>query len=289
MKRITVPAYAKINLFLDVINKRNDGYHNIESVMQSVSLCDEVTVEVEVGEGIEINQFFENSDLPCDETNLCYKAANAYLVYFGIDNVKININVDKRIPCQAGLAGGSADAAAVIRGLDMAFGKTTDTALLSKIGLMVGSDVGFCIYGGTCAVEGRGEIVKPIAKLEKYWVVIAKSNSESVSTSVAYSRIDSNEKKTSPKIMFSDYVDAVIDGNNAKVESGMYNLFQDVMKDELTDTYEIIGIMKKNGSLGAQMSGSGPSVFGLFDCEEKARVALKALEERCFAAVCRMV
>ncbi len=289
MKRITVPAYAKINLFLDVINKRKDGYHNIESVMQSVSLCDDVTVEVQVHEGIEINQYFANSDLPCDETNLCYKAAKAYLDYFEIRNIKINISVDKRIPCQAGLAGGSADAAAVIRALDKALGNETDVKTLSRIGLTVGSDVGFCIYGGTCAVEGRGEIIKPITKLSKYWIVIAKSNFESVSTAVAYFRIDTEERKSQPQASYSDYVNAVNNGNSCIIERGMFNLFQDVMKDELRETYEIIDVMKKNGSLGAQMSGSGPSVFGLFDNENKANKVLKALDGRCFAVLCRTV
>ncbi len=289
MKKVDLLANAKINLFLDVMSKRDDGYHNIESVMQSVSLADEVSLDVEDNEGVEINQYFENSDLPCDENNLCYKAAMAYINYFGIDNIRVNIRVNKQIPAQAGLAGGSADAAAVIRALDTALEKGSDVATLSEIGLSVGSDVGFCIYGGTCAVEGRGEHIKPVKKLNRYWIVIAKSFNESVSTSVAYSRIDNKARASYPQVSFVDYVNAVNAGNSNLVECGMYNKFQDVMSDELKETYEIIEVMKKNGSLGAQMSGSGPSVFGLFDSVEKAEAALGALNGKCFAVVCHTI
>ena len=289
MKKVDLLAYAKINLYLDVVSKRDDGYHNIESVMQSVSLADEVSLDVECCDGVEINQCFENSDLPCDETNLCYKAAKAYINYFNIDNIRVSIRVNKQIPAQAGLAGGSADAAAVIRALDTALGKGSDVATLSEIGLSVGSDVGFCIYGGTCAVEGRGELIEPLKKLDRYWLVIAKSYSESVSTSLAYLRIDNKARTSYPQASFVDYVNAVNEGNSDVIENGMYNIFRDVMSDELKETYQIIEAMKKNGSLGAQMSGSGPSVFGLFDCVEKAEAALGALNGKCFAVVCHTV
>ncbi len=289
LKSVIIPAYAKINLFLDVTSRRDDGYHNIESVMQSVSLCDDVCVEVEDFDGIEINQYFENSDLPCDKTNLCYKAAMAFLEFFNISNIRVIIKVKKQIPCQAGLAGGSADAAAVIRALDVLLNKNSDVDLLCKIGLTVGSDVGFCIVGGTCAVEGRGEIIKPLCSLDKYWLVIAKSDNENVSTAVAYSRIDSLNRDSYPVIAFADYVNAVNTCERDTIVSGLYNLFSDVMRDELSQTYEIIDIMKKNGSLGAQMSGSGPSVFGLFESLESATSAYELLRDKCFAVVCETV
>lgn len=289
MKSLTLPAYAKINLFLDVISKRDDGYHNIESVMQSISLFDEVCVEIGEFDGLQINQTFENSDLPCDNTNLCYKAAKAYIDYFELTDLKINIKVKKQIPCQAGLAGGSADAAAVIRALDKLFNKHSSAGILAKIGMTVGSDVGFCVIGGTCAVEGRGENIKPLQPLKRYWLVVAKSDNENVSTAVAYSRIDTLERESYPSITFEDYVKAV---NNRKcdiIENGLYNLFSDVMSDQLHETYDIIDIMKKNGSLGAQMSGSGPSVFGLFDSHESATAVYKLLSDKCFAVVCETV
>ena len=289
MKTVSLNAYAKINLFLDVVSKRDDGYHNIESVMQSVSLADEVSVKIDAYSGVEICQTFHNSDLPCDNTNLCYKAAKAYLDYFNISDVKVDINVVKKIPCQAGLAGGSADAAAVIRALDILFEKGSDNKLLSDIGLKVGSDVGFCIFGGTCAVEGRGEIVKPLTELDGYFVVVAKSEKENVSTALAYSRIDSREEVVPPETSYENYVSAVNSKSSSVIQNGMYNIFQDVMSQELNDTYEIIDIMKKNGSLGAQMSGSGPSVFGLFDSIEKANNALSVLSEKYFAEICKTV
>ncbi len=289
LNKISVNAYAKINLYLDVVSKRSDGYHNIESVMQSVSLCDRVTVTLDTdAAGQKITQDFGESDLPCDETNLCYKAAKAYLDYFEIRDFDIHISVEKNIPHAAGLAGGSSDAAAVIKALDGLYDKNTDIEVLKDIGLKVGSDVPYCIEGGTCRVCGRGETVSKLSPLGGFYVVISKSEKESVSTKEAYSRIDL-KKESDSKTSFEDYVCAVNEKDNDVIASGVYNIFQSVMSDTLSDTSKIIESMKKDGAVSALMSGSGPSVFGLFEKREDAESSALNLRKSYFAVVCTLV
>ena len=290
MKEITLDANAKINLYLDVVSKRSDGYHNIESVMQTLSLSDKVSVRWnECINKKSIKQTFINSDLPCDETNLCYKAAKAYFNCFDIDSYDIEISVEKNIPEAAGLAGGSADAAAVIRALDILCKKNSADTVLSEIGLMVGSDVAFCIVGGTCKVCGRGEIVEKLSPIPKLWAVVSKSQNESVSTKEAYAKIDSREINSDEKISFNDYIDALSRGDIKALTENVYNVFQNVMADSLCDTYEIINSMKKDGALCSLMSGSGPSVFGLFDNEELAKNACGNLKNKYYAELCMPV
>ncbi len=287
MKKITLDANAKINLYLDVVSKRNDGYHNIESVMQTLSLSDKVSVKCNgCSNKRSIKQAFINSALPCDETNLCYKAAKAYFDYFDIDSYDIEITVEKNIPEAAGLAGGSADAAAVIRALDKLYGKNSTDTVLSEIGLKVGSDVAFCIVGGTCKVCGRGEIVEKLSPMPKFWVVVSKSQNESVSTKEAYAKIDSREQNTDGQISFADYIAALKHSDIKFLTENVYNVFQSVMADSLYDTYEIINSMKKDGALCSLMSGSGPSVFGLFDNEELAKTACSNLKNKYYAELC---
>lgn len=288
----TVLANAKINLYLDVVGKRDDGYHDIESIMQSVSLSDSVNVKLNAESGKSIKQKFIGSDLPCDETNLCYKAAYAYFDYMEIDEYDIEITVTKNIPEAAGLAGGSADAAAVILALDKLYGKNTDTDTLMKIGLKVGSDVAFCIVGGTCVVTGRGEHVTKLARLPEYTVLIVKSTNESVSTKEAYKRIDGKRASVKSHISFADYKKAVESSNKKVIESGVYNIFEEVMQDSLSDTQRIIAKIKENGALAALMSGSGPSVFALFEdasSAEKTAEELKNTVCDCFTCVCKTV
>ncbi|MBQ7822513.1 MAG: 4-(cytidine 5'-diphospho)-2-C-methyl-D-erythritol kinase [Clostridia bacterium] len=290
MKRITLDAPAKINLYLDVTSKRNDGYHNIESVMQSVTLVDTVTVTLGEKTGQHITQHFENSSLPCDETNICFKAARAYLDRFGINDYDIDISVIKNIPEAAGLAGGSTDGAAVLRALDILYENNTSTETLCEIGLTVGSDIAFCIVGSTAAVTGRGEYVKKLAPLSDtgLYLVIAKSQKESVSTREAYRRIDADSISARGSVSFDEYVKAVENKDIKTLTEGVYNIFERVMSDSLTDTYKIISIMKDAGALASMMSGSGPSVFGIFESREAAEKACHILENDYFATVCEL-
>ena len=289
MKKITLEAYAKINLYLDVTSKRSDGYHNIESVMQTVSLSDTVTVSIdENADSKSIIQHFSNSDLPCDETNLCYKAAVAYFKHYGFENYAVEISVEKRIPEAAGLAGGSADAAAVIRALALLCENNSSDEKLCEIGLAVGSDVPFCIIGGTCAVTGRGESVTKLEPLTGVYAVISKSANESVSTKEAYARIDSNCSNSMPSIPFDAYINAVCSGDTVNIAEGAYNIFQNVMSDTLVDTYKIIDTLKQSGALCSLMSGSGPSVFGIFETKKLAEKACEDLKKSYFAAFCEL-
>ena len=290
MNKVKLYANAKINLYLDVVSKRNDGYHNIESIMQTLSLADEVTVERKESVSTKsIKQNFPNSDLECDETNLCYKAAAAYFEHYKIESYDIEITVEKNIPHAAGLAGGSADAAAVIRALDKLFEKNSPDCVLCEIGLKVGSDVAFCIVSGTCKVTGRGEFVEKLPAIPKLWAVVSKSSRESVSTKEAYAKIDSGISARDRKSAFEDYVNAVSCGDIIKITDNVYNVFQNVMADSLSDTFKIIDSMKKDGALCAMMSGSGPSVFGLFDNMELARNACANLKKQFYAELCEPV
>ncbi len=291
--KAVINANAKINLYLDVVSKREDGYHNIESIMQSVSLADVVTVTKNDARGQKTEQKFYNSELACDETNLCYKAARAYFDYFNISEYDILIEVTKNIPEAAGLAGGSADAAAVIRALDELYDGKSDVKILEEIGLKVGSDVAFCIVGGTCAVTGRGENVEKISDLPEYFVLIVKSARESVSTREAYKRIDENSARCKQNVGFEEYKNAVIGADTDVIEKGAYNIFEEVMRDCLDDAQKIIDKIKEDGAPCALMSGSGPSVFGLYknkrDAEKTASELKKLMGENCFTCVCKTV
>lgn len=290
MKTISLNAYAKINLFLDVTSKRPDGYHNIDSVMQAITLCDVVKVDLAYDTVAKnIHQSFIGAELACDESNLCYKAASAYLKYYNIESYDIRISVEKRIPLAAGLAGGSSDAAAVIRALDILYDKNSSPETLCEIGLKVGSDVPFCIISGICAVTGRGENVRSLAPLGDMYVVVAKSKNESVSTKKAYALIDSNENDAYSHANFDEYVKAVQRSDINAICGGVYNIFQTVMRDELTETYELIELLKKEGAACAMMSGSGPSVFAVFKKRQAAERAAVKLSQRYFAELCEFV
>jgi len=179
-------ANAKINLFLDVTSRREDGFHDIKSVMQSVSLCDYIKLNAELSEVIEISITTNLSDLPLDENNLVYKSAAKYLKHFDI-TAKIDIDLEKHIPVGAGLGGGSSDAAATLRALNKIFGLATQTELLS-MAAELGSDVPFCLVGGTAICTGRGERMEKIQG-NNYNLVISIGN-ERVSTPKAYSMLD---------------------------------------------------------------------------------------------------
>ena len=260
-------ANAKINLFLDVTSRREDGFHDIKSVMQSVSLCDYIKLNAEPSEVTEISITTNLSDLPLDDNNLVYKSAAKYLKHFGI-TAKIDIDLEKHIPVGAGLGGGSSDAAATLRALNKIFGLATQTELLS-MAAELGSDVPFCLVGGTAICTGRGEKMEKIQG-NNYNLVISIGN-ERVSTPKAYSMLD---------IKYSNFSSA---SYTPKVDvTSFYNIFESV-----TDIDEIVcikEIMRKNGAERTLMSGSGPSVYGIFESERDAISAQDALTERGYKA-----
>lgn len=273
-------ANAKINLFLDVTSVREDGFHNIKSIMQSVSLCDTLFVSTTESDRTEIVIKSDAENLPLDENNLIYVSAKKYLEYFAI-NAKIEITLQKQIPIGAGLGGGSADAAATLRALNKIFGRASRDELLS-LAAKIGSDVPFCLVGGTALCEGKGEIMTPISFDGEMYLVIAIGK-ERVSTPQAYRALDElNNFVFTPDprgdLLFRDMSCGKLSVDN------FYNIFEDVTN--LPEIQKIKEILIKNGAEFAMMSGSGPSVFGVFADRQSACFAAEKLTSEGFSAFC---
>ena len=260
-------ANAKINLFLDVTSRREDGFHDIKSVMQSVSLCDYIRLSADTSEKTKISITTNLADLPLDENNLVYKSAAKYLKYFGI-RAKIDVDLEKHIPVGAGLGGGSSDAAATLRALNKIFGYATETELLS-MAAELGSDVPFCLVGGTAICTGRGEKMERIQG-NNYHLVISIGNTR-VSTPKAYAMLDDK------------YNNFYSSSYTPKTDvTSFYNIFESVT--DIDEIGRIKEIMIKNGAEQVLMSGSGPSVFGIFENENVATEARNRLVDVGFVA-----
>jgi 4-diphosphocytidyl-2-C-methyl-D-erythritol kinase len=259
-----IKANAKVNLSLDVTGKRADGYHTLRSVMQSVSLCDVITVE-ESGElSIVCGKCIKSAD------NLALKAAEIYLNKVNSCK-KYKITVEKNIPVAGGLGGGSADAAAVLIALNILHGNILTQNELCELGLTLGADVPFCIIGGTALAEGVGEILTPITNLPDCFIVIAKKGNKS-STGDMYKKLDSGER-----IKISDIDQIAIglaEGSIKRVAGGLYNCFEEVAGD----ISEVKNILLKYGALYAGLSGAGPGVIGVFENEDNAKTAVDTLK-----------
>lgn len=276
MNAVKEKAYAKINLYLDCLNKRSDGFHDIRTVMHSLSLSDEVTVGLLSRDRRNIRLNIEgNRRLPAGSKNLAYMAAQLFLDRAGID-ADIIIRLDKKIPVSAGLAGGSTDAAATLRALNRLFGKCfTDKALLS-MGAELGSDVPYCLVGGTALCEGRGERITRLQSMLHLYTVVAVDN-EHVSTQQAYSALDirySNFDGTVPTAgaMHFDELLSYIE-NGVFPPSGLYNIFESAVLEDCPGATAIKDRLVSLGAKFAIMSGSGPSVYGIFDNPDTAKRA----------------
>lgn len=261
--KITVHVPAKINLALDIVGKREDGYHLVQMVMQSVDLYDSVTVEPDGSKDIKL---YSNIDIVDNvEENTAYKAAVEFFKYTSIKNLGIKINLRKRIPMQAGLAGGSADAAGVIIGLDRLFNTNLSKRKILEIGAKIGADVPFCIIGGTMFSEGIGTILEPIADLPYCHIVLHKPPI-GISTKEAYEKSDIAGYIKLTKV--SSVVNSIYNGNLKEISKLIFNRFEYVMN--IGEVKRIKEKMKSLGALNACMSGSGPTVFGIFDSRIKA-------------------
>ncbi len=270
--KITAYAPAKINLFLDIIGKLDNGYHSLFMIMQSVGLEDIVTVEESKTEGI----FLTCSDerLPCDEKNIAYKAARKF--YEAIGKVPyVKIAIEKKIPFAAGLAGGSADAAAVLVALNEIYEKPFTQRELCKIGLSIGSDVPFCICGGTSLSQNTGGVLSVLEPLKESYIVLAKPEC-GVSTAEAYAAADSIYLYH-PDCM--RMLDACEKGDFNGICRHAANVFEQVI--EVPDRIEYKRIMRKYGASLCQMSGSGPTVFAIFEKKENAEKCAEELSEIC--------
>ena len=291
MRAVKENAYAKINLYLDVTGKRSDGFHEVETVMHSISLCDIITVEVIPLGCADVTLNIDGApSLPNDGRNLAVKAARAYLERAGItDSVKITL--EKRIPVAAGLAGGSSDAAATLRALNKLYGALTDADLI-EIAAELGSDVPYLLHGGTAFCFGRGELTEPLAPLSGLNIVVAIADGESVSTPEAYGALDA---------LYSDFKSPCYDEQSAKLAllkhgraegkldtRGLYNIFENAIFPICCGAELIKSKLVELGAIAALMSGSGPSVYGIFESSVAARSAaaeLTALGYRAFFAV----
>ncbi len=263
--KATVRANAKLNLSLDIVGKRDDDYHLLESVMQSVSLCDTVTVKLGTDEG-DITVSTGSSCIADDHTNTAYRAAAAFFDYTGISNPGVNVRIKKVIPAQAGLAGGSADAAAVIVALDRLLNTRLEPEQLCDIGERVGADVPFCIMGGTMLARGTGNILAPLPDLPDCHILICKPE-VSVSTAAAYHAID-EQGLVSPAECSEDISEAICGSDLEGVAKHLRNIFERVM--DIPEVASIKERMVRSGALGACMTGSGSAVFGIFDDSDKA-------------------
>lgn len=280
MDSLVLNAKAKINLYLDVTGKRADGYHLLETVMHTVSLCDTVTLTKTGRDGIEIS--CSDSLIPCNEKNIAYKCAAAFFDKTGISSRGVSIDIIKRIPSQAGMGGGSADGAAVLTGLDRLFETRLSEGELISIGARIGADIPFCIKGGCGYCTGIGEIIEPLPAI--CGCVLIGKGKAGISTAEAFGKIDSLGSGigiSGIKQIFGN-VSSLTD-----IASYCRNIFDDVTSlEEVTD---IKRIMTENGAVCSAMTGSGSAVFGLFESENVAAKAQEVLKQKnYFTALCRL-
>ena len=273
-------AFAKINLYLDVMERRADGFHNIRSIMHRVTLSDFITVSEVLGKKGSITVNCGGAPLPTGEENLVWKAAKRFFDYTKISDYSISINIEKHIPISACLAGGSADAAATLTALNEIFGTQLTNNELCDLGATIGSDVPFCISGRTSLAEERGEILTDIESELDIIFVIAKGG-DGVSTPKAYGRIDEKFGDTLCEEFgnISGMLEAIGNGDVNEICACLYNTFEDVVLPIHKEASTAREIMLKNGAMAAMLSGSGPSVFGIFDNEEHAHSVCKILTE----------
>ncbi len=266
-------AFAKINLTLDVLGKRPDSYHDLKSIMQTISIRDDV--EIDLGTQKPWKLMCSLEGIPTDASNLAWKAAKVFFETIGMDPDGIEIRITKRIPVGAGLGGGSADAAAVLRALNKHYGNPLSILALAELGGTVGSDVPFCVVGGTAMVEGRGERLRKIADMPECIFVVCKPDF-SVSTPELYRRIDETEIAKHPDNAAME--SAILAGDIGRIAENLCNVFDPVVTSEHLELNYIKSIFNSYGSVGQQMTGSGSAVFAIVPEFEFAAVICNMLK-----------
>ena len=275
METLSLNAYAKLNLTLDILRKRPDGYHDLCMVMQSITLHDTVEL-IPGGDGgvrCETNLPF----LPRDERNLAVKAACVFFAETGTKNPGLFLRIDKRIPACAGMAGGSTDAAAVLRGLRQLFCPALPEAELERIGALVGSDVPYCVRGTTALAEGRGERLTDLAPLPPCWIVVCKP-AFSIPTPELFARVQVRQIVYHPDTR--GMLAALTAGSLPEVARRMFNVFEEILPAKWRGVSELKRRLLEEGALNAVMSGSGPTVYGLFERRDRAEQACEALRSQ---------
>ena len=275
MIQLTGNAFAKVNLTLDVLGKREDGYHDLCSVMQTISLHDGITLQLNTGE--EWKLLCETDGVPCDSRNLAWKAARVFFDSTGLEPDGVTIGIQKRIPSQAGLGGGSADAAAVLRMLNAWKGNPLSVKELCDLGAKVGSDVPFCVLGGTALAEGRGERLTKLPDAPELFFAVCKPDA-AFSTPELFRKLDAVTIARRPDTAAMQ--NALQKGDRPAIGNLLCNVFEQAVAENFPDLAEIKSAMLSCDALGAQMTGSGSAIFGIFETGEAAKAACEKLSGR---------
>ena len=274
MDKIVTKAYAKINLGLDVLKRRPDGYHEVKMIMQTVDLYDVLLVSKKEEDTITIST--QRDEIPVNEDNLIYKAIKLMKDIYGFEG-GVHVELVKNIPIAAGMAGGSTDAAAAMRAVNTLFELNIPLEELEKYAVKIGADVPYCIQGGTVLSEGIGEVLTRLPNAPQCILLIAKPDIM-VSTKYVYENLNLPELKKHPDI--DAMVDAIHKGDAGKMIEPMDNVLATVTEEKYGVIKEIKQAMKRNGAIKAMMSGSGPTVFGIYDTMVQAATAFDAIKEK---------
>ena len=275
MSNFIVKSKAKINLSLDVISKREDGYHNLSMIMHTVNLCDTLTFEEKQREDVFLSSNL--SYLPCDNRNIVYKSYEAFYNNVNIKKQGFDIHINKVVPVCAGLGGGSTNAASTLIFLNEYHNNPLSTDALMKIGKELGADVPYGIIGGTCLAEGIGEKLTKLPSLPPCYTVIAKPQDKGLSTKSIFSMVDINEIELHPDT--AGIIKALNESDLNGVCKRMYNVLEYYSQKESAEIIKYKEILISSGALGALMSGSGNAVFGIFDNKEGAEEAFTRLKK----------
>ena len=272
LEQITIAAPAKINLSLDITGKLENGYHALDTIMQTISIEDKITL---AKTGRQISVLCDHPQVPQGNGNICHKAAEAFFEKTALEGGVI-ITIDKNIPVAAGLAGGSSDAAAVIKGLNLLYGTGLTQREMCEIGLKCGADVPYCIVAGTCRAKGIGEKLTKLPSFAGVYIVLVVPDFF-VSTAWAYKNYDLNKTDEKPR---TEELISYIRGRDIKnTAERMANVLESITAKKHPEIQEIKNDIKKSGACGSAMSGSGPSVFGLFENAEEARIPFSVIRE----------
>lgn len=283
METVKLLAPAKINLTLDIVGKRQDGYHFVSMIMQSIDLYDEITLSLNLSSDISIT--CSNPIIPTDERNIVYKATREFFDYCSLENTGVFINIEKNIPTEAGLAGGSTDAAAVILGLDSLFRTGFTNLELSSIAQKVGADVAFCLSGGTALAEGIGELITTLPNMPDCSILIVKPKA-GVKTQEAYERFDLIGTDYTPET--EKVVAAIVSGDLEGIGLGVCNVLE--KSSQIDEIDDIKKHLIEYGAVGASMTGSGSAVFGIFENKSDAKKAARNIEDLVvFSQICEPI
>ncbi|MCI9193710.1 4-(cytidine 5'-diphospho)-2-C-methyl-D-erythritol kinase [Acutalibacter muris] len=265
-----INAYGKINLTLDVVGRREDGYHLLDTVMQTISVWDELEIQHSRQPGVHLQ--CNRESLPTDSKNTAFRAAKFFLEDRGLQNEGVYIFIKKHIPSRSGMGGGSADAAAVLRGLNEMYETKLSAEKLMELGAKVGADVPFCVIGGAARCTGTGAQVEPIAPMPECWLVVCKPPT-GMSTPRAYALLDQyplSSIQATPRML-----EAMAVGSLKRIGRSLANRFDETLR--MAPVRALKRAMTDAGALGAMMTGSGSSVYGIFETEQRAREAMEQM------------